>query len=583
MISEQTIAAVCDRTDIVALIGESMQLTKRGRSYIGLCPFHKEKTPSFHVSKERGRFYCFGCKESGNAISYLVLSSGQSFRESVGELASRIGIEVGDDSTEEERKEAAAARRASEDLYAINALAATFFEVSLRGYSGDGIGAAIKSEVAHRELERRGVSNEAERSFRIGYAPASWDGLIEFLKQQGASLLAAEKVGLVVPRQGTEGGHYDRFRHRLMFPVIDAMGRVVAFSGRHLDGFGGEAEGAKYVNSPESPIYTKGDHLFGLWQGKQAIRHIDSALLVEGNFDVVSLYSRGITNVVAPLGTALTPQQAKLLKRFASNVVVMFDGDIAGKKATRAARNAISAAGLGAKVAALPQGTDPDEYARKQGVGALSEIVSKSKGMLEYLIDEALGARKFGKATIEEQRASIADVAKILREEQDPTLRSMAKFYVDRIAAKLTIGGKPIADLRQLERTISANDPLTTLAETALSAWQSDSLGLAIVGAIIDYPELAQDATIQAGVDKLDGDEALAFVAAADGEAFPVSLEEWANGRMVAPEFDSIQEARQSAVENVETLKQRERIRRRRALNSTNDSSKPLHLTAPWL
>jgi DNA primase len=567
MIDQATINTVRERTDIVALIGESMRLVKRGRSYVGLCPFHKEKTPSFHINKERGRFMCFGCKESGDAIEFVVKSEGRSFREAVGELAARIGIEVGDDSTEEGRREAAATRRASDDLYAINALAATFFEMSLRGYAGDGTGAHPMAGAARAELARRGLGErtETDQAFRIGYAPAAWNGLVEFLKQQGASMTAAEKVGLVVPRLGAEGGFYDRFRHRLMFPVIDAMGRVVAFSGRCLAGWGDEADGAKYVNSPESPIYTKGEHLFGLWQGKQAIRQTETAILVEGNFDVVSLHARGISNAVAPLGTAFTPQQARLVKKFASKVVVMFDGDAAGKKATRAARGPIGDAGLSAKVAALPTGADPDDYARTRGPEALTEIALNARGMLEYLIDEALGER-FAESSLEEQRASIGEVAKILREERDPTLRSMARIYVDCIASKLTIGGRAMVDLRQLERAVMGDGRADTLSPSEAPTWRTDGLGLAIVGAIIDYPELASEAAIQASAMTLNGDEALALAAALKGSAPPSSLQEWVNGRMVAPEFESIAEARQSVIENAATLRRLEQVRRRRAL-----------------
>lgn len=420
---------------------------------------------------------------------------------------------------------------------------------------------------ARSELARRGLSErtETEQAFRIGYAPAAWDGLIEFLKQQGASMTAAEKVGLVVPRQGTEGGFYDRFRHRLMFPVIDAMGRVVAFSGRCLAGWGDEADGAKYVNSPESPIYTKGEHLFGLWQGKQAIRQAETAILVEGNFDVVSLHARGVANAVAPLGTAFTPQQARLLKKFASKVVVMFDGDAAGKKATRAARVPIGDAGLSAKVAALPSGTDPDDYARTRGAEALTELEANARGMLEHLIDEALGER-FAESSLEEQRASIGEVTKILRDERDSTLRSMARIYVDRIASKLTVGGRPMVDLKQLERAVLVDTRDDASSQIESSAWRTEGLGLAIVGAVIDYPELARETAIQASVMALDSDEALALAAALEGNAPPLSLQEWVNERMVAPEFESIAEARQSVFENAATLKRLEQAMRRRAL-----------------
>jgi DNA primase len=268
--------------------------------------------------------------------------------------------------------------------------------------------------------------------------------------------MAGERVGLLVPRS-SGSGHYDRFRHRLMFAVTDATGRVIAFSGRaladpdpkelHALGISGpsapsDGPPAKYINSPESPIYTKGEHLFGLHQARHAIRQQGFAVLVEGNFDVVSLHARGMNNVVAPLGTAFTVQQAKLMKRFAPKVVVLFDGDAAGKKATRAARGPAAEGGLSAKVAVLPKGTDPDELARKRGIEAVAHLIKNARGMLEHLIDEALAGDAFEGATLAEQQARIQAVAQLLREENDPNLRSMAKLYADKLSSKLIIDGR---------------------------------------------------------------------------------------------------------------------------------------------
>jgi DNA primase len=309
MISPETIALVKERTDLVALIGETVKLTRRGRSFTGLCPFHKEKTPSFHVSPDRGFFHCFGCKESGSAVDFLMKALGLSFQESITMLAERAGVPI-----EEVRREADAARRAKEDLYAVNSVAATYYEHCLRG--GPGARPNALAHIPAAELARRGLAMpppgemspvlDTLQAFRIGYAPYAWDGLTAYLQKQGISPATAERVGLLVPRT-SGGGHYDRFRHRLMFPVLDVSGRVIAFSGRALPepdeeelrmlsmkSFSKpEDKPAKYINSPESPIYTKGEHLFGLYQARQAIRQKGEAVLVEGNFDVVRSSSRG--------------------------------------------------------------------------------------------------------------------------------------------------------------------------------------------------------------------------------------------------------------------------------------------------
>ena len=477
MISPETIALVKERTDLAALVGESVKLARRGRSFVGLCPFHQEKTPSFHVNPERGFFHCFGCHESGSAVDFVMKIEGQSYPEAVRSLAERAGIEVVDTFTDQQKREDAAARKGKEELYAVSHAAATFFERAIRG-----AGAHPLARYALDELTRRGLpfpdSDDAVgeprrvgdtlQAFRVGYAPFGWDALATYLRQQGISPLLAEKVGLLVPR--TSGsGHYDRFRHRLMFAVSSAMGRVIAFSGRALPDpspdelaslrIAGptttpEAAPAKYINSPESPIYTKGDHLFGLHQARQAIRQSGEAILVEGNFDVVALHARGVGNVVAPLGTAFTPAQAKLLKRFAPTVIVLFDGDAAGRKATRASRQPCREGGLDAKVASLPRGLDPDDFVRKNGTEALERLLKGARGMREHLIEDALDGEAFRNGSLEEQRARLRAVTQILTEESDPTLRGMVKTYADQLSSKLMVRGQPLANLRELEAVI---------------------------------------------------------------------------------------------------------------------------------
>jgi DNA primase len=624
MISPETIALVKERTDLVALIGESVRLTRRGRSFTGLCPFHKEKTPSFHVSPERGFFHCFGCKETGTAIDFVMKLEGRSFPEAVRALAERAGVEIVDTFTDAERLEAQAKRQEKEDLYAVNHQAATFFEHQLRG--GPASPPHALARYAREELARRGLPldgggdplgpiADALQAFRIGYAPHGWDALASFLRRQGISPLAAERVGLLVPRS-SGSGHYDRFRHRLMFAVTDVMGRVIAFSGRALpepgpselasSGISAPAQPqeapAKYINSPESPIYTKGEHLFGLHQARNTIRQRGEALLVEGNFDVVALHARGISNVVAPLGTAFTTTQAKLLKRFAPAVVLLFDGDAAGRKATRAARVPCREAGLSARVAVLPAGADPDEIARRKGPEAITGVVKAARGLLEHLIDEALDGDNFGGVSLPEQLARVRAVAALLAEEDDPSLRMMAKLYADRVSSKLVLGGRSPADLHQLERIVngalagprwreaqagpggaSPQGPGTSrpgpTPQNARVDSQEDQVRQMVLGALLDFPELLADPEVEAALETLEGDAALAVVAVRQSfvpqkglasdeflAQIPPSIHSFAAGRLAAPVFEGAREAKTKLLENARKLRRLSLVRENAAV-----------------
>ncbi len=447
MITKDTITLVRDRTDLVAVVSESVpSLKKRGRRFVGLCPFHKEKTPSFHVNPDTGVYHCFGCKESGDAFTYLQRVEGYSFSEAVRALAERAGIAIeeerGREPTEAERH-----KKEREALYAAMSIAAAWYEEQLREHP--------QREYALGELARRGLDprSQAAQSFRIGYAPPGWEGLTSFLKRQGISPTLAESVGLIVPRSGGNAGggdargYYDRFRHRLMFAVLDIQGRVVAFSGRALAELPGDTQERpdqrrdpppKYINSPESPIYSKGATLFGLWQARHAIRHEERAVLVEGNFDVVSLHARGVENVVAPLGTAFTVDQAKLLRRYASLVTLLFDGDAAGRKAARAAEEPCDAAGLDAQVAVLPAQTDPDDLVRTKGPEALRHLLGQARGLLEYLIDADLD-ESFNAVDVREKTSRIERVAALVGRAKDPVTRGMLEAYADYAAGRLDL------------------------------------------------------------------------------------------------------------------------------------------------
>jgi DNA primase len=540
LISPDTIALVRERTDIVALIREGVpSLKRRGRSWVGLCPFHKEKTGSFHVNADRGFFHCFGCKESGSAIDFVMKHDGLTFPEAVRSLAERAGIAI-----EEEHVPAPEVDRQKKQrdaLYTANQLAATYFEQQLHEHPHR---SCALGELARRGLvpawarhemgttgepvdpARQSAVDDALQAFRIGYAPPGWDGLATFLRQQGASTMAAEATGLLVPR-ASGAGHYDRFRHRLMFAVLDVQGRVIAFSGRALAPLPDDDsqrdkqdKPAKYINSPESPIYTKGATLFGLYQARHAIRQAETATLVEGNFDVVSLHAHGVANVVAPLGTAFTADQAKLLKRFASHVVLLFDADPAGRKAVGLARETCREAGLTAKVASLPAGHDPDDFVRARGAGALQQVVGSALGMLEFQLEDALD-ESFGSADIYEKKERLDRVKKLLADENDPLVRSMAKTYVDRLAGRLDLI-QSVGSFQALERAImqslvQAGPPPPSgpsPRDARVASKRAGSMERAeIVGALIEFPSLLVEPEVQETLAMLEGTSAATVAA----------------------------------------------------------------------
>lgn len=573
MISPDTIAAVKSRTDLVALVAGQVRLVRRGRALVGLCPFHQEKTPSFHVNPDRGFFHCFGCKVSGGPVDFVMLADGLTFPEAVADLAGRLGIEVEDTRTDDQRREATAAQRTREDLYSVNAAAAVFFERQLHGSR-----AHVLARYAREELARRGIAlpdgENAASQFRLGYAPVGWDGLTKYLAQQGISMTAAERVGLIVPRsQG--GGHYDRFRHRLMFPVVDVNGRIVAFSGRTLPiptdaEMAGQGLAApppvtasappKYVNSPESPIYTKGQHLFGLHQGRGPIRHAGEAVLVEGNFDVVGLHARGITTAVAPLGTAFTAEQAKLLRRFASGAVVLFDGDAAGRKATVASREPCRGAGLTVRVGAIPTGTDPDELARTKGAGAVLAVIGSAKGALEWSIDLAVTTAATD-GTVDGHATGIEAVFAALREETDPTVREMGKVYARERIRRTLLAGAPAASLRQFDMGLARLSRVVQPPRQAVVADGAPALSgraMGILGSLVDHPELLDDPDVAEALAVVDGDLALAVYRvsmhrAAIGEALaelPESCRSFVAARLASPQHEDAARARRALLDN---------------------------------
>jgi DNA primase len=576
MISKDTIALIRDRTDIVAVVSESVpSLKKRGRRFLGLCPFHKEKTPSFNVNPDAGVYHCFGCKESGDVFTFLQRVDGHSFHEAVRALAERAGIPV-----EEERgvapSEADRHKKEREALYGAMNLAAAFYEEQLRTHPA--------RQSAIDELTRRGLAVDAQavQAFRVGYAPSAWEGLASHLKKQGISPAIAESVGLLVPRSSATG-YYDRFRHRLMFAVIDTHGRVVAFSGRALEALPGEEGDAshdpppKYINSPESPIYVKGAHLFGLWQARHAIRQLEEAVLVEGNFDVVSLHARGVENVVAPLGTAFTEDQARLLRRYATHVTLLFDGDAAGRKAALAAQQPCDEVELDATVAVLPDKTDPDDLVRTKGVEALRYLLQQSRGLFVYLVDILLD-ESFNALDLRDKALRVERVAALIAKQKDPSVRGMAEHYADQAVGRTDLIRSAPGAFGIFKRQILSQARAARIdfgprpSEARMKARPEGSEDRkAIVEALLDFPELLDDPVFLAAVGLLEGNSARIVAGMSKfirvnvrGEKFlnateflaqlPDDTKSFASARLAAPMHEDIAEARAMVATAVKRL-----------------------------
>lgn len=426
--SPDKIAEIRERSDIVALVGQYVPLKRSGASMKGLCPFHPEKSSSFYVHPARQFFHCFGCQASGDAITFYMKIESVPFPEAVRVLADRAGIElpVMDARAEEESRRA---RGVEERLYAVLDAAAGYYCEQLKVHPFGGF--------ARDELTRRAVNDSTAETFRLGYAPHAWDGLTQALRSRGYDLADAAELGLCMKRRSGDG-YYDRFRHRLMFPVSDVHGRVVAFSGRVLEPPPGEKSvleeaPGKYVNSPESVLYKKGETVFGLFEGRVEVRREAFAILCEGNFDVLALHQHGFRNAVAPLGTAFTIAQARLLRRYAERILLLFDGDAAGRKATRAAYATVMEVALSASVVRLPQGDDPDSFLRARGAEGLRSLVAAASGLVEFLIDDAAT----GAAGDARTRAlAIESLGPVLAKVENPV---ETRLYIERIAQRFGV------------------------------------------------------------------------------------------------------------------------------------------------
>jgi DNA primase len=462
MIPKETIEDIRNRSDIVAVVSEYVALKKRGRNYLGLCPFHSEKTASFTVSPEKQLFHCFGCGEGGNIFAFLMKIEDIGFAEAVAELGGKLGLSVG--------KPSAASITSSEKdkLYSVMLLAAKFFRSNLEAENG---------QPARDYLEQRKIGAEASKHFGLGYASANWDDLFKHLIGRGVSPELIERAGLTLPREGKDG-FYDRFRNRLMFPVLDVRGRVIAFSGRSLDN-----SEPKYLNSPDTPIYRKGDTIFGLNLAKDEIKKNKAVILVEGNLDVVSSSQAGFANVAAPLGTALTIAQCKLMARYTDTIVLAFDADAAGVAAAERSAEIIRSQAMKVKVVSFTGAKDPDELIRNDGAVAFKAATLQALPYLEFKIRRLL--KKFNLGEIEARSQALRETAKLLAAEPDAYAQKeyaalaagLLKIEPETLSAEIKRQGYYSRESKDLRRVTEKPGSRLEAAEKKLIALAAETEG----------------------------------------------------------------------------------------------------------
>jgi DNA primase len=425
MIPDDVISQIRDAADIVQVIGQHVQLRRAGRNWKGLCPFHGEKTPSFNVSPDKGFFHCFGCQKHGDVFDFVMELEGKSFVEAAEQLAGRFGIAV---PRIEESPELKRARGERVAMLELNKLATQFFRETLADDK--------RGEPGRAYLAKRGVTQETADKFQLGYAPGEWSALGDYLKSKRADLELAVKVGLIAHRPRT-AGYYDRNRDRLVCPVVVPGGDVVGFSARVVGASQPAPDGSeppKYINSPESAVYKKSKLLFGLAQAREAMATTKRAVLVEGNFDVITLHQAGFGDVIAPLGTALTAEQIGVLKRLVERIVLLYDGDRAGYKATMHALQLCVEQDVEVQIASRPGnaksggagplagGVDPDSLVAGGGAEQLREAIDRAKGGVEYFAFEVWSKAR---GNLDARARALEDAARLVAKVANPMKRDL--------------------------------------------------------------------------------------------------------------------------------------------------------------
>jgi DNA primase len=457
---DNKIEEIKSRVDIVELASEYLTLKKAGRNFIGLCPFHQEKTPSFTVNRDKQIFYCFGCGEGGNVITFLMKIADKTFPEAIKDLAEKTGVVLPPMPSGKEGRQKDSLK---ESIINLNLRAAQHFNRNLSSGAG---------KVAREYLQNRSISEETIKQFRLGFVPDTWRSLTDYIESSGSSLKLAEQAGLVIA--GKEGNYYDRFRGRLIFPIENIFGEIVAFGGRVM-----EKGEPKYLNSPESPVYIKGKNLYGLNKTKEEIRKKGFALIVEGYFDLISLWNAGIGNVVATLGTALTREHLELLRRYTIEVVALFDPDEAGRKALDRSLELFLSMRMRARALILPEGCDPDDYIKKHGKDKLNELIAHAPAISDYYIDNVLGGGK----TFEDKRDMIKTAMEFINKIGDEIEKNL---FIKRIAEKLGINQELLKkELHKKEVQIKPK----TAGEKQNIKVQINPLEINLIRLLLEYPQ----------------------------------------------------------------------------------------------
>ena len=418
-ISEDKISKIKNTADIVDIVSETVLLKKTGKNYIGLCPFHSEKTPSFTVSPEKQIFYCFGCGVGGNVFSFLMKQDGLSFPDAATMLARRYGIDIPAQTMSPEQKRRMSER---ENLLAVNKLAMNFFRHSLLETAA--------GKKATEYLDKRGITKKTIDNFDLGYAPESWNNLANFFSKKGISLTLVEKSGLIIPRKD-KNSFYNRFRDRIIFPIFDISMQIIGFGGRVMND-----SLPKYLNSPETILYNKSRSLYGLNTAKGKCRKSETVYIAEGYFDLLALHQHGVQNSVATLGTSLTPEHIQMLRGFigkAGKVVLVYDSDAAGIKAALRSIEIFNKGYVDAKILILPAGYDPDSYLFEFGFESFMNVASKALGVIPFLIDSAI--KKHG-LSVEGKINIISDLKKPLTAINDFVAREL---YIRELAERIGI------------------------------------------------------------------------------------------------------------------------------------------------
>ena len=459
---EDLIDRIRNSVDLVEVISDHVTLARKGRDFIGLCPFHDDRNPSLMVSTDKQIYKCFPCGAGGNAISFLMAIEKISFPEAVRRLALRAGISVPESREDEFQKET------SDVLYQVCEWASGFYRGLLtKDHRG---------ERARAYLTHRGVPADVASLFSLGYSLSDWDGLLRAAARRSFDPPTLEKAGLSLPRRSGDG-HYDRFRDRLIFPITGATGRVVAFGGRAI----GKGEEPKYINSPETPVYHKGGVLYGLWQAKDAIRNRGETLVVEGYMDLIRLVGAGIENVVATAGTALTSGHTRLLRRFCDRAVLIFDGDAAGTSASIRGIDILLEAELSTRVATLPEGHDPDSFVRDKGSDAFLRLVEHAEPVLDYKLRSISNREDLG--TVDGKVRAATELAQTVSRIQDPIRRG---FLVREIAERLGADERIVSEAVGKARDRGARGRRTASEDRERSSfnpsphWERTLVGIAL-------------------------------------------------------------------------------------------------------